>query len=256
MNGPEAEGYAAVRNKSDSGSAGPAWGTCGRLHTLRMGGNAYNDESGADQPGSYWHRRAVTLAAGLSLLGLLAWVFSGGGKPAPGNSRASGLPAAAHRSAPGLPSAKTGRTVPGATSPAASSSGAVPVPGGHCPPSAVVLSLFSRPGYPGRQDPQFEVYAVSTAPGTCTFDLGPGKLHLTVMTAGRVIWDSADCARSKATWVIRLHRGVPAQEPITWNRTVTLPGCVKLASSARPGTYEVQARTDAVASQVRTFKLR
>ena len=55
-----------------------------------MGGNAYNNESGADQPGSYWHRRAVTLAAGLSLLGLLAWIFSGGGKQAQGNSRLPG----------------------------------------------------------------------------------------------------------------------------------------------------------------------
>ena len=186
---------------------------------------------------SYWHRRAVTLAAGLSVLGLLAWIFSGGGKPAPGNSRASGLPAAAHRSAPGLPSARTGRTVPGATSPSSwSPSGAVPVR-----EDTALLARWCSACSAGRviqppQDPQFEVYAVSTeVPGTCTFDLGPGKLHLMVMTAGRIIWDSADCARSKATWVIRLRRGVPAQEPFAWNRTVTLPGCVKLASVGAPG---------------------
>ena len=100
------------------------------------------------------------------------------------------------------------------------------------------------------------VYAVSTASGTCTVDLGAGKLHLTVMSAGRVIWDSADCARGDAIRVVRLSRGVPAQESITWSRTITFPGCVKVASWARPGTYEVQARTAAVASQVRTFKLR
>ena len=130
-------------------------------------------------------------------------------------------------------------------------------PGGPCPASAVVLSLFSTtPSYSGGHDPQFEVYAVSTASGTCTFDLSPAILHLTVMWAGRVVWDSADCARGDASRVARLSRGVPAQESITWNRTITLPGCVELASRARPGTYEVQARTAAVASQVVTFKLR
>ena len=223
--------------------------------------NAYDNEDGATQPVSYGYRRAVALAAGLSLLGLIAaWAFSGGGKPtspAPRNSRASRmLPAAVQRSASVSPSAKADITMPRLTSPAVSPSGPAPEPGAHCPRGAVVLSLFSRPSYSGGQDPLFEVYAVSTASGNCTFDLGPSKLHLIVMSARRVIWDSADCARSDATRVVRLSRGVPSQESIIWDRTITLPGCVKLASSARLGTYEVQARTATVASQVRTFKLR
>ena len=37
--------------------------------------------------------------------------------------------------------------------------------------------------------------------------------------------------------------------------TISLPGCVTVASSARPGTYQVQARDTSVASPVRTFKL-
>ena len=39
------------------------------------------------------------------------------------------------------------------------------------------------------------------------------------------------------------------------DRTISLHGCVTVASSARPGTYEVQARDASVASPVRTFKL-
>ena len=35
----------------------------------------------------------------------------------------------------------------------------------------------------------------------------------------------------------------------------SLPGCVTVASSARVGTYQVQARDVSVASPVRTFKL-
>ena len=125
-----------------------------------------------------------------------------------------------------------------------------------CSPRAVVLSLFtSRPDYYGGQDPEFELYAVSTASGACPFDTSPEKLHVVVMSSGRIIWDSADCARGQANRVAELRRGVPAQESVSWNRTISLPGCVTLASAARPGTYQVQARTDIVASPVRTFKL-
>jgi hypothetical protein len=42
---------------------------------------------------------------------------------------------------------------------------------------------------------------------------------------------------------------------LSWNRTISLPGCVTVASSARPGPYQVQARDASVASPVRTFKL-
>jgi hypothetical protein len=45
------------------------------------------------------------------------------------------------------------------------------------------------------------------------------------------------------------------QESLSWNRTISLSGCVTVASSARPGTYQVQARDISVASPVRTFKL-
>jgi hypothetical protein len=89
----------------------------------------------------------------------------------------------------------------------------------------------------------------------CTFDLGPSTLHLEVMSSGRVIWDSGDCARSDSTWTARLSRGIPVLESITWNRAITLPGCVTLASAARAGTYQAQAWTASLASAVLSFKL-
>jgi hypothetical protein len=129
-------------------------------------------------------------------------------------------------------------------------------PGGGCAPNAIVLSLFtSKSSYHAGQDPVFEVYAVSTASRGCTFNLGPAKLHVLVSSSGRVIWDSADCTRGRPNKGAELRRGVPAQESLSWNRTISLPGCVTVASSARPGTYQVQARETSVASPVRTFKL-
>ncbi len=169
-----------------------------------------------------------------------------------------GLPSAG---ASGLPTASTTAT---ATAKASADPGPDPAPaastaaqsGGDCSPSSVVLSLFStRPSYSAHEFPEFDLYAVSTAPGTCTVNLGPAQLHLTVMSAGRVIWDSADCSPSHASQDDQHSRGVPVQSSITWNRTITLPGCVTLASSARPGTYQAQVTTGAVVSQVRTFTL-
>ncbi len=118
-----------------------------------------------------------------------------------------------------------------------------------------MLSLFTSPEYHGGQSPQFDVYAVSTASGACSIDVGPGHLQVVVMSAGRIIWDSADCSSGQPNRVAELRRGVPAQESFSWNRSLTLPGCVTLASSARLGTYEVQAKTATVNSPVRTFKL-
>jgi hypothetical protein len=249
-----------------------------------------------DQPDTYWRRRAATLAAGLGVLGLLAWAFSGGGgkpAPAPHNSPAagalsypsvpasgsgSGSPSASDSASPsagadaavpglasqgtsGLPSAtsspaaKSAKSAKSTASPRAAQVAAATEPGGRCSPNSVVLSLFSGSrSYPSGQNPQFGVNAVSTAPGTCTFDLSPAQLHLVVMSAGRVIWDSADCARG-GTQLSKLTRGIPVQEYFTWNRAITLPGCVTLASSARPGSYQAQARTPAISSGTLSFKL-
>ena len=281
-----------------------------------MDRNAYRDDNDTDQPDAsqpdaYWRRRVITLCAGLALLGLLAWAFSGGGgKPAAAKkaAQASGaLPAAAYSgtraggaaasaavngapasgapaspspgadasaSAASLPfltaSPSPGTSTPGASAraaraAAAASAAAGPAngdgasgvePGGGCAPNAIVLSVFtSKTSYHAGQYPVFEVYAVSTASRACTFNLGPAKLHVLVSSSGRVIWDSADCTRGRRNKVAELRRGVPTQESLSWNRTISLPGCVTVASSARPGTYQVQARDASVASPFRTFKL-
>jgi hypothetical protein len=246
-----------------------------------------------DQPDTYWRRRAAIMAAGLGVLGLLAWAFSGGGgkpAPAPHNSPAAALshpsgpasgsgsgsaspsagadaavPGLGRQGTSGLPSAprakpaKSARSTASARSSASAKAAQAAVntePGGSCSPSSVVLSLFSGSRtYPSGQNPQFDVNVVSTAPGTCTFDLSPAQLHVVVMSAGRVIWDSADCARGGGTQLRKLARGVPVQDYFTWNRAITLPGCVTLASSARPGSYQAQARTSAISSGTFSFKL-
>src|SRR6185437_5060594 len=108
-----------------------------------MDRNAYRDENDTGQPDAYqpdayqgdtyqgdayqgdayWRRRVITLCAGLALLGLLAWAFSGGGgKPAgKKGSQASGArPAAAYSGTP-TPGADT---APGANASASAGSSA------------------------------------------------------------------------------------------------------------------------------------
>jgi hypothetical protein len=224
------------------------------------------------QPDTYRRRRALALVAGLGLIGLLVWAFAGGGgkhaaPPAGSVPTYRLLPAAASHVAAATSASARPRTsglLSPAVTPAAGTGGSASADqeagqltqDGLCAPGAVVLSLFStRPSYSGGQDPKFDVYAVSTAALPCTFDLGPGALHLEVMSSGRVIWDSGDCARSHRTWTARLSRGVPVLESITWNRAITLPGCVTLASSARAGTYQARASTASLSSAVLGFRL-
>jgi len=129
-------------------------------------------------------------------------------------------------------------------------------PNGDCAPSSMVLSLFtSRTAYSAGQYPAFQIDAVSTASRTCSFDISPHRLHVQVMSKGRVIWDSADCSRGEPNRSIQFRRGVPAETAVTWRRLVSLPGCVTVASSARPGSYQVQGKDSSVASPVRSFKL-
>src|ERR1700759_4906124 len=131
-----------------------------------MDRNAYRDEDGTDQPDTYWRRRVLTLVAGLALLGILAWSFSGGGgKPthpaAASSSPATSItPAAAYSGAP--------------ASAGATPSAASPPPPRPAPPAA------ERPS-PGRasRTPATSAAATSTAdpssrPSQATVEPGGG----------------------------------------------------------------------------------
>lgn len=272
--------------RRSAGPAGRPHADSDCLHTFRMGSGYRGDQGGEDteQPDAYWRRRVITLALGLGLLGILAWGFSGGGGKTTQSSPGSALQATALGTAiPGLassapavspsassPSASGGTSSPSpspsasalgtatplaSTRPAPSANPAAPraADGGRCGPGSVVLSLFTdRASYGPGQLPLFQVYAVSTTAASCWFN--PAQLQVQVMASGRIVWDSADCVRN-AGRTVELTRGVPAQASVTWNRSITLPGCQVLASSARPGGYTVQARTATVQSPVRTFHL-
>jgi hypothetical protein len=234
-----------------------------------MDRNAHRDEDDTGQPDAYqpdnYHPDSGTPTPGADTSpGANASASAGSSasvpfltaSPSPGASTpGAGTPGAGTGSGSASASAKTARGAAVAVNAAAGPASGVE-PGGGCAPNAIVLSLFtSKSSYHAGQYPVFEVYAVSTASRACSFDISPAKLHVQVSSSGRVIWDSADCTRGQPNKLAKLRRGVPAQESLSWNRSISLPGCVTVASSARPGTYQVQARDASVASPVRTFKL-
>ena len=169
----------------------------------------------------------IALAAGIAVVGLVAWTVNGalgggaasqsaqvthanGGArhPAATVSPAAGpTPAATPDPSPGAghdASTPPGRGHQGAGAPGRGHSGRTARQAqasrnvGSCPPGDLVVSLFAaRYSYPAYAQPQFQVDAVSTAPGTCTFALGAGHVQLLIKAGGiRRVWDSADCARA------------------------------------------------------------
>ena len=256
-----------------------------------MGKDTFRDDEEEDpsddyRSDAYWRRRALTLALGLVLLAALIWVFTGGGGGQPGGPAVTGSqpslqPEAAYSAVPTAPpatrgplntptAARTRRSASASASAAAQSggkggkdgkgtgkgNGGKGGNGGQCSPGDIVLGLVSsKSSYGAGEDPRFEVYVVSTAPAACTFELGPAELQVQVSSAGRVVWDSADCARAGGARTATLKRGVPSRESISWNRASTLPGCTTLASSVRPGAYQVRVKDGGAASAVLVIKL-
>jgi hypothetical protein len=260
------------------------WNVADRDQDGRDDDDAPHDLGGARDPNAYWRRRFFILGGGVAVLGLCAWLFPGGGHPAPARVSATAqasmaalakrgtLPSAAYGSAwPGLTPKKTAKASASASAgarrrkagtrahPAASPSpGATSTAAGgpRCAPSDIVLSLFTgQPSYGQGARPKFDVYAVSTSSSACRLSYGPGSVQVVVTRHGRVVWDSAACKLSAAP-MVRFTLGVPQVLTITWNRRAgESSGCAGSLPSGAWGTFDAVAMTDGQSSPVRSFKL-
>jgi hypothetical protein len=237
-------------------------------------------------PDAYWRRRFFILAGGLVLLALLAWLLPGR-HPGPSAGASAGarasmaalqsqdaLPSAAYGSAWPVPSPKPSATAtpkPAAkasakpkTAPSGSKTSASPRPTASasagaiapCKPGDIVLSLFtSQASYSQDAQPQFNVYAVSTAASQCQMAYGAGSVRVIVTKNGQVVWDSAGC-KPPAAKTVRFQRGVPQLLTISWNRHATSPsGCAGSLPAGASGTFQAVAMITGQTSPVRTFAL-
>jgi hypothetical protein len=119
-----------------------------------------------------------------------------------------------------------------------------------------VLSLFtSQASYGPGKDPQFDVYAVSTAPAACQLAFGPGSVRVIVTQHGQVVWDSAACKPAPAA-PVWFQTGVPRFLTISWSRTAASPaGCAGSLPAGASGTFQAVAMSAGRDSSVRTFTL-
>ena len=253
-----------------------------------MSGITPGNQQSPGQSDVYWRRRVIALAAGIAVVGLVAWTVNGalGGGAASQSAQVTQVnrPGARHPAATGSPAAGPTPAATPDPSPRAGHDASPPPGRGHqgtgapgrghrgrtahraqaarnvgtCPPGDLVLSLFAaRYSYPAHARPQFQVDVVSTAPGTCTFALGAGHVQLLIKAGGiRRVWDSADCARPAGPQAARLAKGVPAVLRFTWDRKTSAPGCRLPRRLARPGTYTATAYSGRMSSQSLIFVLR
>ena len=235
---------------------------------------------------AYWRRRLFALAAGLAVLGLLAWAVGGtagahptaattplhhnhharhpsppaaGATPAPTASPSpspSPTPRSSRHAPDGKHKSQAAKPKPSHT-PAAAAAG-TQSPGGGCQAADVVLTLTASSNSYGRAArPEFDLDVVSTASRTCTFNVGTRHLTVLIESGGVRVWNSADCAgKSGASSVAKLKRGVPLQLQVSWDRLLSSPGCRMPRAAARPGTYTVTASAGQLHSHTLVFVLR
>ena len=240
--------------------------------------NANRRSGRPTDPSAYWRRRFFILGGGLTVLAVLAWQFTGKGPSAEspaadGSSMAAlqageTLPSAAYGSPAAVPSLTTPAEIPPTTppvTPSATPSGAKPKPsasasttaaGPSCAPGDIVLTLVtSQASYGRTAQPEFHVYAVSTASSPCQLAYGAGSVRVVVTMHGQVVWDSSAC-KAAAAQPVQFQLGVPQLLTVSWNRQATGPsGCAGSLPAGATGTFDAVAQTAGQSSQVRTFKL-
>jgi hypothetical protein len=230
-------------------------------------------------PMTYWRRRFLTLVAGLAVLAVVAWAFSGvlavgsgaaasagrgspgrQARPAGGDGNGSAPGSGVPQTSPSATPAPSLSTPPGIPAPASPTPGAAQPPGPAaapaCKPGEVVLSLFSSQGSYGRgQLPEFDVDVVSTAAWTCAFNVGPRFLTLVITAGGKRIWSSADCVAGPGSLLTDLPRGVPTVVPLSWDRETSAPGCRVTSRQVTAGSFAAAASDSGMASNPLTFTL-
>ena len=100
------------------------------------------------------------------------------------------------------------------------------------------------------------MYAVSTAPGSCTLAFGPSSVQVVVVRRGQVLWDSSGClASAPAARPVRFMQGVPQVAVLSWNRKARTSGCAGSVPAGTWGRVDAVALADGKSSRVRSFTL-
>jgi hypothetical protein len=119
----------------------------------------------------------------------------------------------------------------------------------------VLTLVTSQASYGPTAQPEFHVYAVSTASGACELPYGAGSVRVIVTRHGQVVWDSSAC-KAAAAKPVQFQLGVPQLLTVAWNRQAAgSSGCAGSLAAGATGTFDAVAQTAGQSSHVRTFTL-
>ncbi|HEY3737932.1 MAG TPA: hypothetical protein VGL26_10865 [Jatrophihabitans sp.] len=209
---------------------------------------------GSQNPGIYWRRRLVLLAAVIVVLALvwltvLAILDKHGEKTA-----ASGGPSLTPSvSAPPVDSSSTTTTttVPPSTSqpPTSSSPPSTPATTSAPPPStsaapvpcaAAQLSLQAvaeKPTYAVGDQPVLGLKVTNTGPQSCVQDVADSQIELRVYNGAARVWGSHDCVIEPGTTAKVLEPNNPATFTVQWTGLSSQPKCAGTRQKVGAGTY-------------------
>ena len=263
-------------------------------HTARMSGITPGNQQSPGQSDVYWRRRVIALAAGIAVVGLVAWTVNGalgGGAASPRPRQVvSGQreqrrgtrprPAARPPRPPGRPRGHAGSVTQGgaqrqrAARPGApghrSAGPRAPRAGGPRGAGARDrghVSSRRRRAQPLRRPVQLSGARPCRSSswmwcpprrGRAPSRWAPGTCSCSSgQAASAGCWDSADCARPAGPQAARLAKGVPAVLNFTWDRKTSAPGCLAAAPGGPARDVDRDARySGRLSSQPLIFVLR
>jgi len=209
-------------------------------------------------PGAYWLRRGLALALIALVVAAGWWAFGRDGGPAaqaagPGPSTSASTTAHATVSATVTP--KTTTSPKPTVSPKATVSPSVaPV---ACAASAVrVEAATDAASYAAGRRPLLSLIVTNTGSVPCLRNVGQGAVTLTVTSGGVRIWSSEDCAPGGPLGPQLIAPGSKVTHGVSWTRLTSKVGCPAGLPTAPPGSYDLVATNEAIASQAVRFILR
>ncbi|MEV0443347.1 hypothetical protein AB0I84_22405 [Streptomyces spectabilis] len=130
----------------------------------------------------------------------------------------------------------------------------------NCAPGAVKLKLRSlRNEYGAGQKPKLQLTAVNTGGKACKVDLGAKGTVLTITQSGSgdEIWSSDDCPAAGGTSLLfRVPGDGRVSHVVEWDLKPSAPQCATPPpGSAKPDTYLVEAKSEALGSDRASFVL-
>ena len=200
-------------------------------------------------PSVYWVRRALLAVAAVVILVLLSRVMGGGDQKPTAASAPADTPSPSTTFS--MPAESTGppgtltTTPSGSASPSSSSTPSRTRPtkdDGRCTTGSVLVSVAPSARRVSTGRPLNVQVSLSTprADG-CAAAVDPARLLVTVTSGKDRIWTTAHCGKAIPRATLALAAGKPSTTMVTWDGRRSAANCPANQSTARPGTYVVQA---------------